>query len=127
MSKRLPHLVLDAGFEHPGGTRDDAPLELLRWQLEAEDHRRVPRVARPEPVLFRRERAAGGREFEGTDDPAPVVRMDSGGGLGVAAGKERVRALCTLRVVEGFPAIPLARRGRRWKVELGERRAQVEA
>ena len=97
------------------------------WQLEAEDQRRVPRVGRPKPVLFRRERAAGRRELESADDPAPVVRMDAGGSLGVAVGKERVRALRTLGVVEGFPAVPLARRRRRWKVELGERRAQVEA
>src|SRR5579885_3370674 len=89
--KRPVDLLLHARLEHGARALLDPALEHVLRKVEADHDRRVPRRARPEPVLSRRERRARLRELEGADDPAAVVRVDGGGSGGVEALQVRVR------------------------------------
>src|SRR6185437_5173730 len=47
-AKGPPDLLLDPGLEHRARPAHDPLLELLRWDVEPDDRRRLPRVGGPE-------------------------------------------------------------------------------
>ena len=111
MREGAPHLVLDAGLEHRGGARGDAPLELLR---RAARGRRSASDGGCRRVQSRSCSGASERPAAASSRARTTRRRSLGWTAAAASGsrlgKERVRALGALGVVEGFPAVPLARR-----------------
>ena len=99
--------------------------DLLR-DVEPDDHRRVARRVRPEPVGVGRERRPGLCELERTHDAAAVVRVHGGGRSRIELRQALVRRVRVL-VVEPRPALARARLRRRRQLELRERGPQVEA
>ena len=124
--ERAPRFVLSAALEHPSRALGDPPVELMPWHIEPDDERRVSHRLAPELPLAGSEGEAGLRKFQGTNDPAPVVRMNASRRVGVTLGKEIVCATGTDIVVGALPTVTRALGGRRRQVEVNERRAEVK-
>ena len=84
-------------------------------------------ILAPQPPLARRQRSAGLRKLERTDDPATVVRVDECSGLRIAVRQRLVRGLGAELVGRTLPAFPFPGRRRGRQPELDKRRPEVEA
>src|SRR4029078_13124689 len=87
---RAPRLLLHSPLEHRSRSLLDSPLELLGWNFEPDDQRRMAGLAAPEPVFAPREERPHLGQFERTDDASPVVWMHCCGGRRVALGEQLV-------------------------------------
>ncbi len=85
--QRAPDLLLHPVLEHAPRALLDPPCELLAGDVEPGDERRPAPFGGPESRPG--QRAAELVQLERTDEPAPVVRVDGGGGGRVALGQER--------------------------------------
>ena len=104
----------------------DPPCQLVGRDVEADDQRRVPRLAAPEPVLARAQARPGLGQLERAHDAAAVVRVHGGRRGRIALGEQLVRRLGAELVVEALQPLARSRRGRRRQLEVGQCGAQVE-
>ena len=96
---------------------DDAPLELVARHVEAEDERRVSRLAAPQRVSAGLQRLADLRQLERADDAAAVVRVDALGRERISLCERGMGLLGPETVVEPLPALA----GRRAAAASGRR------
>ena len=97
----------DPPFQHRGSTRRDPLVQHVPGDVEPEDERRMPRVARPQLVAGRRR--SGVRELQRAHNAAAIVRMDSRCGPGIERLEATVRVQRSVFVVKLLPELTDAR------------------
>ena len=109
------------------GASHDSLLQDAARDVEPEDDRRQARFGGPEPVSVRAQRRSELGELQCAHHATAVIRMKPRCGVRIALREDGVRALGPEPVVGALPPRSLLLRRGRWKAQLCERGAKVEA